>query len=255
MRIKKIVVSHMETQNLGDYSNVKPSVTLEAELGEGENVSETIKTLQAQAQQAVQQQVDNAFEAIDDPPKYYSGPRFAMIVNSREDLAAIVPDEALSNLINGWDGLSYRKKGRRLEAIKSYITHKYLLQNPETTVIDCSDGDLTKLPQLKDYKLERHDPSKIIVLIDPKQATLPGEGWFGWKFFYNRTLENLRLELPAKIKEGYEKYEDYKLFICPDGDYSSLPPLVEPEPELDNDDYDDDDYDDDDYDDDDDDDF
>lgn len=57
-QIKQITVEYAYTFNLGNYSNVKPTVTLTAELSEGDDPELVILDLQKQARLAVQEEID-----------------------------------------------------------------------------------------------------------------------------------------------------------------------------------------------------
>lgn len=56
--IKTITIEYQLTFNLGNYSSVRPSVAITAELAEGENVEAVTQSLQDQARQEVENEID-----------------------------------------------------------------------------------------------------------------------------------------------------------------------------------------------------
>lgn len=58
--VKTITVEYAYTFNLGNYSSVKPAVTITAELAEGDNVEQVTHTLRNQARVEVQSEIDLA---------------------------------------------------------------------------------------------------------------------------------------------------------------------------------------------------
>lgn len=56
--IKTITIEYGYAFNLGNYSSVRPAVTLTAELTEGDDVEAVTKTLQDQARTAVETEID-----------------------------------------------------------------------------------------------------------------------------------------------------------------------------------------------------
>ena len=76
MRITQITASWQETVSLGNYSNVKPSISLTATLDEGDDPAAWKAALMNEARTFVQEQVDAALEANDQPAKYSLEPRY-----------------------------------------------------------------------------------------------------------------------------------------------------------------------------------
>lgn len=82
MDISKIVVSYQETANLGNYSNVKPSATIEVTLSEGDDPNVIYGQAMATVRSIVQKQVDDALEAHDHEPLYTTEPRYHLLTRS-----------------------------------------------------------------------------------------------------------------------------------------------------------------------------
>ncbi|MBE2200495.1 MAG: hypothetical protein IAE79_17905 [Anaerolinea sp.] len=76
MEIKLIEFEFGMTQNLGDYTNTRPSVKLVAELAEGDDVDIALESLTTTAVQTVHGLVDDEMEAAGRRVKYYNGPLF-----------------------------------------------------------------------------------------------------------------------------------------------------------------------------------
>lgn len=93
MNITQITVNWQQTQSLPEYSNIKPSLSLTAQLQDGDNVDEVIIQLRDQARSFVQEHIDEALERNDVPAKYSEDPRFDVYVHGRgtDRKMAIVP--------------------------------------------------------------------------------------------------------------------------------------------------------------------
>lgn len=77
MPVREVTVEYTITQNLGDYTNVKPSVRLVLDVPEGEACApDVLEELMAQARATVQAEVDAALEANDRPARYSDEPRY-----------------------------------------------------------------------------------------------------------------------------------------------------------------------------------
>lgn len=100
MDITKLIVSYQETANLGNYSNVKPSATIEVALSEGDDPEAAFAEATATVRRIVQREVDDALEASDQEPKYTTEPRYAVFVrnghkkNGLPTIAIIAPADA-----------------------------------------------------------------------------------------------------------------------------------------------------------------
>lgn len=69
--IKTITIEYTYTFNLGNYSSVRPAVTLTADLTEGENVEAVTKTLQDQARAEVEKEIDLTLTQQGRQPHFY----------------------------------------------------------------------------------------------------------------------------------------------------------------------------------------
>lgn len=77
MPVREVTVEYTITQNLGDYTNAKPSVRLVLDVPEGEAYApDVLEELMAQARATVQAEVDAALEANDRPARYSDEPRY-----------------------------------------------------------------------------------------------------------------------------------------------------------------------------------
>lgn len=126
----------------------KVSVTLDATLDEGEYVyADTVRPMMNQAQHTVYTLVDEALEDAGKVAKHSAEPRFKAMQSTKRKCIVIVPNElslkALpDDFTNGW-GIP---TGARLEHLQSLIRKR--LPSDGVQVIDCADGDLTRIPPL-----------------------------------------------------------------------------------------------------------
>lgn len=70
--IKQITIEYGYTFNLGNYSSVRPVVTLTADLAEGDEPDLVVLDLQEQARLAVEDEIDAALTLQGKPPYFKS---------------------------------------------------------------------------------------------------------------------------------------------------------------------------------------
>lgn len=152
MNITKVSVTWGETQSLPEYCNVKPSVTLEAQLAPEENLDLCILSLQRRAQEYVHELVDEALENEGRSAKHSPEPRFKVYESPRRRCLVIVP-QALSVNALGEDFTSIFMipNNLRMEHLLKMIADRKMANR---AVIDCSDGDLTRIPPLPEKQAE-----------------------------------------------------------------------------------------------------
>lgn len=158
MKIIQITVSYGETQSLPEYSNVKPALTLTATLDEGENPNVAQAALWAEAKAAVHAQVDAALEANGKAAKYDPAPRYQVLMTYYDRYArprpVAEPPKIVFILPNSVElerrGDLHFVSPSYLETRKLRYAHALRIAT-ETALergadlIDCSDGDVSKL--------------------------------------------------------------------------------------------------------------
>ena len=104
MRITEITASAGRTFNHPheDYSNLKPFVTLKAELAEGDDPVAVAKTLQQQAEQLVEDQKQNMLKALEDI--YQMGEAKTRMIGLARQLQNA--QEEIDGLRKQWPGLT-----------------------------------------------------------------------------------------------------------------------------------------------------
>lgn len=126
MDIKTIIVTYTETANLGDYSNVKPSATIEVVVHAGEDQDQVMAEATAYVRGIVRNQVDDALEANDRRPRYTTEPLYAIFVRHRkqtggqEEIAIVGPVDA-----DYGRGFSAHYRGLRLPAVQRLAAEHY----------------------------------------------------------------------------------------------------------------------------------
>jgi len=160
MRITQVTVSYGETQSLPEYSNVKPQLSLTAELEPGDNPDAAKAALWATAIADVREQIDLALEAIGRPAKHDRiSPRYQVMRSgftpTRQCLIVIAPNDAEQPGRGDFASASYdRSRNLRLghaRAVAAEVAGNY----HNAIVLDCSDGDLSPIdtyfpaPQVK----------------------------------------------------------------------------------------------------------
>lgn len=136
MHVTEVTASWSETCSLGNYSNVRPSLTLKATIGpEEEDAQLAIWALTETCKRHVQEQVDQALEAEGEPAKYSSEPRFDVhTANYTPRMVVIVP-AGTERLPHCW----LHKSGLRLAHARRIAQQRY---SEEYVLFDCAHGDV-----------------------------------------------------------------------------------------------------------------
>lgn len=158
MKLTQITVSYGETQSLPDYCNIKPQLTLTAVLDDADDPQGVELYLWEQAKAAVHAQVDAALEANDRPAKHDPGPRYQVLrtywdryydrgTPEPPRLVVIFPSGARLKQHNGTKLVHAGNvsDSSRLRYAHALRVAAQSADDIEATVIDCSDGDLSRL--------------------------------------------------------------------------------------------------------------
>ena len=161
MKITQITVSYGETQSLPEYSNVKPNLTLTATIDEGDDVAAVEAELWALVKAHVHEQVDLALEGSGKAAKHSTEPRYQVLRTYHEYhrpkdappqppiIAVVLPNEmTLDKETFGTRFVSagYGSDNRKLRYTHAMSVAREVVDNePGALIIDCSDGDLTRL--------------------------------------------------------------------------------------------------------------
>ncbi len=93
MQVTRIEVRIDETFNLGNYSNTKPSITLQADIHPGDDVDAAISELYGKVKAKIEAHIDETLMNDGQSPKFYSGQRVDVYVSNLLRMAAIVPSD------------------------------------------------------------------------------------------------------------------------------------------------------------------
>ena len=167
MQITEITVSYGRTQSLESYCNVRPSVTLRATLDEGEDPEAARAQLLDEARAIVCEEVDRALEDDGKAAKYSAEPRYRLYISDEakwvgrdrwggrttkvdapERLLVLVPN---ANRLDAGDTPTWwnRPYGASSKLRMSHAWRQiggHLKEHPEFRLIDCADGDLSRIP-------------------------------------------------------------------------------------------------------------
>lgn len=161
MQITEITATYQETANLGNYSNVKPSITLKATLEEGDNEAISQRILFLQARQMVQEQIDEVFEQNDQAAKYSADPRFDVLTYYPEKLIIIVPTDVRFGKNNNMSTHSRRfRLHKAQEEAAAYIRRE---TRESYRVFDCSYGGTDEVQAIIDVaeaRLEQEEQER-----------------------------------------------------------------------------------------------
>jgi hypothetical protein len=187
MQIKTITVRYGRTQSLEQYSNVRPEITIGAELDAGEDPEGVKAQLLAEARAFVEEAVDEALEVDGRGAKFSREPRYRLALtaeeiyrggwNNRNKITA--PDKLLvllpqrvnpnANDFPGhvWWSEPYGPSSKLRLAHAQRAAAQWLAEHQGYRLIDCSDGDLSKIPEWALVAPPDPDPAPALVARDP----------------------------------------------------------------------------------------
>lgn len=174
MRITQVTINFTETCNLGDYSNTKPSIEIQALLEAGDDVHAVIDELVTTAQAVIHEKIDAELERVDKPVKYSTDPLYDVIYSSRTNLVAIVPAGPAQQFDGGYYpaalGIRYAAAFRRAnQQLKQMNSSTVLFDcNGVAPTLDSLAAYATEKRQLEDAKREREQAEWLA-----EQAALP----------------------------------------------------------------------------------
>jgi hypothetical protein len=155
-RITEITVSYGMTESLPDYSNVKPAVTLTATLEPDESPDRVQAELLEQCKRICHEEADTALEFAGKAARYSAEPRYRIIKTRSyvspdgrrfaQQAVAILP-QAVRDIPDGYQTGVFPGPSQNLRYAHacSVAAHN---SDGDIQVIDCSDGNLSRLPQL-----------------------------------------------------------------------------------------------------------
>ena len=150
MRITQVTVSYGETQSLPQYSNVKPQLSLTAELEPGDDPETAKAALWATAIADVREQIDLALEANGRRAKHDQvSPRYQVMRSgftpTRQRLIVIAPNSAelptRGDFVHASYDESHNLRLGHARAVAAEVAGNY----HNAIVLDCSDGDLSPI--------------------------------------------------------------------------------------------------------------
>lgn len=246
MEIERITVQYGRVWSLGNYNNVKPEVTVTALLQDGDDPLRVQAELQQQAQGHVEAIIDQALEQQGDAPEFYTGPRYDVLVARDAKLVAVIPSGLRGHLPGAWNDLPpVVSRFRHIKALEA------VLRYDNCRLIDCADGDLSRLPLLESFRYFKASPERfetgylLLATADVYRDDLP-ESWHEYglsngpattltREAFLDEMERLAYDQGLSILTGFTAEER-----------AALPPLKRLEEERpgpsDDDDEDDDDY-------------
>lgn len=247
MKVTHISIEFGATQNIGDYSNVKPSVVIGADLEDGDDPKKVLASLKDQALTTIHGLVDDELEKVGQAPRYYNGPLLRIWKSEIRKCIVLAPQNVATphettwkdrdnwNYVHGNNGILHNLRLQTATQIWKTISV------PEGfTKVDCSKGDFSILPGLPDVGPEPAWHSKNLsgyfntFHIDESRWVELGELEYLDKD-YCRRLQDVSWRDPGQFPK------DVISFILENRNLDQLfPPEPDPAPNYDQDeDYDD----------------
>lgn len=161
MQIKTITVRYGRTQSLESYSNVRPEITLSAELGDGDDPETAWHALLTEARVFVEEAIDQAIEQDGRAAKFSREPRYQVITTttvgggwSRDPVQE--PPERLVIVLPNLPGLERQRRSwwthptansRKLRLVHALaVAEEYMASHEGHHLIIAVDGDRSQIP-------------------------------------------------------------------------------------------------------------
>ncbi len=191
--------------------------------------AETMTSLRAIARA----EVDAEFESVDQPAPYSTARRGYLL--AADDMVAIVPEQISNTTLPGaWSKCSVLQRGHRIGYLQEHARKRYV----DNTMIDCSDGDVAKLPRIEAVELYLNSSLKLAVLALADgfsfELQRQAKGWWSSQRRTGRPETNRfwALKKSSQRTDG----EIYLLLDCRDGNFNPvreyLTTHAEPEVEI-----------------------
>lgn len=155
MKVETVEIELGVVQNIGDYSNVRPTMKLIVSPEEGETLEDVIRTAHRTVVRTVHNMVDDELEKAGLVPKYTNETLYQVHTSSLRKCILITmktskpPQEKTWQYVDSWSR-DYNKPSSMRYAMAKSVAALEALENPEFVIVDCSDGNFAKLPPLPD---------------------------------------------------------------------------------------------------------
>lgn len=139
MKIESINVQYSQTQSLSGYCNVRPGLGLTVTLEEGDNPDDVRDQVLRDLKARVRAEVDEALEQDGQPPRYFDGTRYKIVMTP---VAYLIWPNDQRRPENYPDNLWWRESWvveRRLEVCRELAKDIVPEDRP---IFECLDGEL-----------------------------------------------------------------------------------------------------------------
>jgi hypothetical protein len=155
MKITTITVGWSETCSLPEYNNVKPSLTLTAQIGEDEDAQAVVLLLMAEVKATVQAQVDQTLERFARSPRYYIGPQYQVLRKRNDETIFVIPIEVELPLTSDYR----RVAGVPVMSLSGALYWAHRIRGDRQVMVVDDPAQAANLVALY-IKAEEHDPKE-----------------------------------------------------------------------------------------------
>lgn len=213
-----ITIEYSISRQPEPYNNVRFAVSVPVSVNPEDDPVSLLAEHAPRVQRQVENEIDLMFEGFGHPAPYDPVPRFRVVQLNEARVKAIIPNDILgTDLPFAWIHATPTFIGHRLEFIRGKLAHT------DWPVIDCSDGDLSKLPQIESYHLYRNHPIGVLVWTTDKHD-IPSDIRARYPGYFQMVTKRLsKSDILAAI-DALARENNYDIIDCRDGDWSKLPP-------------------------------
>lgn len=154
MEIEKVVIKFGVTQNVGDYSNVRPEVELMAVLDVGDDPDLAIAHLRETATELIHGMVDDELELAGSEPKYFVGELYRISYADARGVVVICPVAAKLPEASNWQTSdlwrTYSRAPRAMRWDAAYRLGERLALEKGYQLVVCVNDGFDAIPGLPD---------------------------------------------------------------------------------------------------------
>lgn len=154
MQISQVTITYSRTQSLGNYSNVKPGVTLTAVIDAQDDFDKVEENLLIIAKGIVHDEIDSALEADGSEPLFFKGPLFSVHYANMRNVVVVHPESEPLPEYDNWKERDPWHRDHRLPRrmrLETAMREGRLLSNEKQLLFrNCIDGDYKFIPTLPD---------------------------------------------------------------------------------------------------------
>jgi hypothetical protein len=203
MLIRTIAVKMGTTRTLSKGEVFAMEIEATVELSHDDSASYAMRNIEDRLRNHLEKAVERSITA-------QGAPRYAVMAHEGEKLAVILPDQLLDELHNSYEGYA-GYAGYSLDTAREHFGD---ICREGYEGIDCSDGNLSRLPEIDDYCVFTliDNGVRYLALVKAKDAQNVRSDWSKIWSHFNISKSKIDMEIEYD-RERYEAKEDISAIV------------------------------------------